>query len=92
MGSLFRDWRTHAVFHLLYGGIDMLSRFRTAAQQRKTVRDMNTGAVDILIAGAENRAICFRKGEFTDIDLAEALSMKKDIDTELWDISRKLCR
>ena len=27
MGSLFRGWRTHAVFHLLYGGIDMLSRF-----------------------------------------------------------------
>ena len=53
---------------------------------------MGARAVDILIAGAENRAICFRKGEFTDIDLAEAISMKKDIDTELWDISRKLCR
>ncbi|MBQ6661472.1 MAG: 6-phosphofructokinase [Lachnospiraceae bacterium] len=53
---------------------------------------MGSRAVDILLDGASNRAICFRNGEFTDMDLAEAIAMKKDIDTSLWDISRKLCR
>ena len=53
---------------------------------------MGAHAVDILLAGGSNRAVCFLKGEFTDMDLAEAIAMKKDIDTYLWDISRKLCR
>ena len=53
---------------------------------------MGSRAVDILLDGASNRAVCFRNGEFWDIDLAEAIAMKKDIDTSLWDISRKLCR
>ena len=53
---------------------------------------MGAHAVDILLAGAANRAVCFLKGEFTDMDLSEAIAMKKDIDTYLWDISRKLCR
>ncbi|MBR6018724.1 MAG: 6-phosphofructokinase [Lachnospiraceae bacterium] len=53
---------------------------------------MGSLAVELLLAGQSNRAVCFRQGEFTDMDLAEAISMKKDIDTSLWDISRKLCR
>ncbi|MBO4653362.1 MAG: 6-phosphofructokinase [Lachnospiraceae bacterium] len=53
---------------------------------------MGAHAVDIILAGASNRAVCYLKGEFTDMDLAEAIAMKKDIDTYLWDISRKLCR
>ncbi len=53
---------------------------------------MGAKAVDILAAGVVNRAICYKHGEFTDMDLAEAISMQKDIDESLWDISRKLCR
>ena len=53
---------------------------------------MGAHAVDILLDGGANRAVCFLHGEFTDMDLAEAIAMKKDIDTYLWDISRKLCR
>ncbi len=53
---------------------------------------MGARAVDIILAGKSNRAVCYLKGEFTDMDLGEAIAMKKDINTELWDISRKLCR
>ncbi|MCR5086640.1 MAG: 6-phosphofructokinase [Lachnospiraceae bacterium] len=53
---------------------------------------MGARAVEVILNGGSNRVICFRKGEFTDMDITEALAMKKDIDTELWDISRKLCR
>lgn len=53
---------------------------------------MGSKAVDILISGGENRVVCYRNGQFTDMDIFEALEMQKDLDNSLWEISRKLCR
>ncbi|MBO4484137.1 MAG: 6-phosphofructokinase [Lachnospiraceae bacterium] len=53
---------------------------------------MGSKAVDILVSGGRNRVVCYRKGEFTDMDIYEALAMQKDLDNSLWEISRKLCR
>ncbi len=53
---------------------------------------MGAKAVDILVSGGTNRVVCFRNGEFTDMDMKEALAMQKDIDESLWEISRRLCR
>ncbi len=53
---------------------------------------MGAKAVDIYVSGGQNRIVCYRKGEFTDMDITEALAMQKDIDSSLWEISRKLCR
>ena len=53
---------------------------------------MGSKAVDILVSGGENRVVCYRDGKFTDLDIFEALEMQKDLDTSLWEISRKLCR
>jgi 6-phosphofructokinase 1 len=53
---------------------------------------MGSKAVDILVSGGENRVVCYRNGQFTDMDIFEALEMQKDLDNSLWEISRKLCR
>ena len=53
---------------------------------------MGSKAVDILVSGGRDRVVCYRKGEFTDMDIHEALAMQKDLDNSLWEISRKLCR
>ena len=53
---------------------------------------MGAKAVEVLLSGGVNRVICYRGGEFTDMDINEALEMQKDLDDSLWEISRKLCR
>ena len=53
---------------------------------------MGAKAVDLLCAGATNRVVGYRNGEFVDYDIEEALNMTKDIDQYLFDISKKLSR
>ena len=53
---------------------------------------MGAKAVDLLSAGATNRVVGYRNGEFVDYDIDEALNMTKDIDQYLFDISKKLSR
>ena len=53
---------------------------------------MGAKAVDLLCAGATNRVVGYRNGEFVDYDIDEALNMTKDIDQYLFDISKKLSR
>ncbi|HAB59422.1 MAG TPA: 6-phosphofructokinase [Lachnospiraceae bacterium] len=53
---------------------------------------MGAKAVDLLSAGATNRVVGYRCGEFVDYDIDEALNMTKDIDQYLFDISKKLSR
>ncbi|MBS5933919.1 MAG: 6-phosphofructokinase [Clostridiales bacterium] len=53
---------------------------------------MGAKAVDLLSAGATNRVVGYRSGEFVDYDIDEALNMTKDIDQYLFDISKKLSR
>jgi 6-phosphofructokinase 1 len=51
---------------------------------------MGARAVDTLIEGKTNRVICYRDGKFVDLDIEEALSMKKDIDDYEFDVARFL--
>lgn len=61
-----------------------------------TVRDrlygsaMGAMAVDLLRSGANNRVIAHKDGKFIDYDINEALAMTKDIDQNLYDLSKKL--
>ena len=61
-----------------------------------TVRDrvygsaMGAKAVDLLLAGASNRVVSYKGGKFIDYDIAEALSMKKDIDQYMYDLSKRI--
>ncbi len=51
---------------------------------------MGAYAVEILKAGKKNRIVAIQNGKFLDIDIEEALSMKKDIDDELVNLSKIL--
>lgn len=53
---------------------------------------MGSMAVDLLKAGASNRIVAHRHGKFVDYDIEEALSMTKDIDQYLFDMSQRLSR
>ncbi len=53
---------------------------------------MGAYAIDLLCNGASNRIVGYRNGKFVDYDVQEALSMTKDIDQYLYDMSKKLSR
>lgn len=61
-----------------------------------TVRDrvyasiMGAKAVELLISGASNRVVAYKNDKFIDYDIDEALSMTKDIDQYLYDLSKIL--
>ena len=51
-------------------------------RDRVTATRMGYRAVDILSAGGTNRVVCICDGKMCDIDIEEALSLHKGIDTE----------
>lgn len=51
---------------------------------------MGCRAVELLNNDVINRAICIRDGKYTDIDINDAVEMKKTIDEKLFEISRIL--
>ncbi|MCR4729014.1 MAG: 6-phosphofructokinase [Lachnospiraceae bacterium] len=53
---------------------------------------MGAYAADILLEGKTNRCVCYRKGEFMDMDIDEALAMEKTIDPYQFEVSRLLSR
>lgn len=53
---------------------------------------MGAYAADILAEGKSNRCVCYREGQFVDIDINEALAMKKDINPYQVELSRALTR
>ena len=53
---------------------------------------MGSKAVDILTSGGSNRVIAYKKGEFVDYDINEALAMQKDLNQYLYEMSKKLSR
>jgi 6-phosphofructokinase 1 len=53
---------------------------------------MGAKAIELLADGKANRIVAWKNGEFVDFDIVEALNMQKDLDDDLWNISRKLCR
>lgn len=53
---------------------------------------MGTKAVDLLVEGKSNRVVGYKNGEFVDFDIQEALSMTKDLDEYMYQMSRRLSR
>lgn len=53
---------------------------------------MGAYAADLLAGGSTNRCVCYRKGEFVDIDIEEALKMEKTISPYEIEISGLLSR
>ena len=53
---------------------------------------MGSMAADLLARGKTNRIVAYRHGEYVDIDLVEALAMKKDIPDIYYNVSKKLMR
>ncbi len=51
---------------------------------------MGAMAVDLLVQGKTNRVVGYRNGQFVDYDMNEALSMKKEIPQEQYDIAKVL--
>lgn len=51
---------------------------------------MGAKAVDVLLEGKSNRVIGYRNGEYIDFDINEALSMTKNIDEYVFEISHAL--
>lgn len=53
---------------------------------------MGAKAAELLVEGKSNRLVAYRKGEFVDFDIQEALNMKKDISEEQFNIAKMLVR
>lgn len=53
---------------------------------------MGAKAAELLAAGVSNRLIAHQHGEFVDLDIQEALLMKKDIEEEQYNIAMHLVR
>lgn len=53
---------------------------------------MGARAAELLVEGKSNRLVAYRKGEFADFDIQEALNMKKDISEEQFNIAKMLVR
>ena len=62
------------------------------AKDRGYASYMSALAVDLLCAGASNRVVGYRNGQYVDYDIDEALSMRKDVDEYEYQISRMLGR
>ena len=48
--------------------------------------------MELLVAGKSNRLVAYKKGEFVDYDIQEALQMKKDITEEQFKVAQLLLR
>ena len=51
---------------------------------------MGAKAVDVLLEGKTKRVICYRNGEYVDMDINEALAMKKTISDYQFEVSYSL--
>lgn len=51
---------------------------------------MGALAVDVIVEGKKNKIIAYRGGQYVDLDIEEALKMKKDISKYQYEVSRML--
>ena len=66
------DPRVTVLGHIQRGGVP-------TGRDRINATKMGYLAVELLLAGKTNRIVCTHAGQFTDIDIDEALEMSKDI-------------
>lgn len=53
---------------------------------------MGSYAADLLCDGKSNRVVAYKDGKFVDYDIDEALTMQKDVDEHMYEVSKLLCR
>ena len=63
-----------------------------SCKDRVTATLMGVKAVELLASGKTNRAVCMQQNQIVDIDLREALEMKKGMDKDLLDVRALLKR
>ena len=51
---------------------------------------MGAMAVELLLQGKSSRVVCFQKNQFVDMDINEALSLKRDLDKEVYKVAEIL--
>lgn len=51
---------------------------------------MGSKAVDLLEAGKSNRVVAYKNGDFIDMDIQEALAMKKGLDDYMFEMAQNL--
>lgn len=73
------DTRVTILGHIQRGGAP-------SARDRVTATSMGFHAVNILVKGSTNRVVCERAGKTSDIDINEALSMKKGLDEDEYSV------
>ncbi|MCD8020686.1 MAG: 6-phosphofructokinase [Clostridiales bacterium] len=62
------------------------------AKDRVYAANMGALSVDLLCAGATNRVVGYRNGQYVDYDIEDALGMKKDVDEYEFQIAKMLGR
>ena len=60
-------------------------------QDRMLAAQFGTRAVELLMEGKSNRVIGIRENKIIDLDISDALSQKKVIRHDLYDMAAKLC-
>ncbi|MBO5347941.1 MAG: 6-phosphofructokinase [Lachnospiraceae bacterium] len=79
------ETRATILGHMQRGG-------RPTCKDRYYASMMGAYATDILLEGKTNRVIGIKHGDIIDVDIDEALAMKKTIDEYQYEISRTLAR
>lgn len=59
-------------------------------QDRVTASEMGALAVELLLAGKQNRIVCLRDNKVTDVDIEEGLAMKKELPQRLVNLAKQL--
>ena len=77
------ETRATILGHLQRGG-------SPTAKDRVYASIMGAYAVDALVSGKTNRVIAYRHGEYVDIDIEDALAMKKEIDPFQFSVAKIL--
>jgi 6-phosphofructokinase 1 len=77
--ELALDTRVTILGHIQRGG-------SPSARDRVTAASMGYEAVKVLCEGKTNRVIRSNNGKFEDIDIVEALNMKKGLDEEQYEV------
>ena len=77
------ETRATILGHLQRGG-------SPTAKDRVYASIMGAYAVDALVSGKTNRVIAYRHGEYVDIDIEDALEMKKEIDPFQFSVAKIL--
>lgn len=79
------ETRATVIGHIQRGG-------NPTCRDRVYASAMGAKAVDLLLEGKTNRVVAYRDGHFCDFDIDEALAMTKDIDEDLFSLTKKLSR